>query len=583
MKLKNLMLPAIANLVFYSATLAFAAEEAKPVPSPQKQPAEAKATAPAVEAPTIRLKVPVFSPDFAAFPVAKVNDEKITMADMTKALGSLHEEMTEGKAARKKDFAELLKRLINSQLIIQEGRNMGLDQLEEIKAAIAGFEKKNLREALLKDAVKDIQVPAKDLEKAYREQTREWRLKSLVFKQEADAKTMEKELKAGKKFDALFDKAIKDGTATEGGKASEFIARENIHPVMLKMLTPMKDGAVSSVLPLENGFLVFRVEGNRSKDDPAVKDKVHQELLTKVRLKGLEDFRDGLIKKYVKKNKKLIDKLDFEAKKPGFESFLTDKRAIAEVKGEAPVTVADLAEAVKAKFFHGVEQAASSKKVNKAKEELILQILGTRVLEKEARVRKLDKDEAFRAKVKAYADSLVFGTFVDKVVKPEIVLKDEELQSYYDEHGKEFTSEEKFKLDAITFNSTAEAEAAVDKLRKGMDFKWYKENAEGRITEDKAIHHLFEGDPILKADLPESFQKALTGAASGEFRVVAGPAESYAVFVQEVSPAQTLPFAAVAGDIRRKLFFDKLNGGIESWAEKLRNASDVTIYADFAQ
>lgn len=583
MKLKSLSLLAIAGVVYCGLASAHATEGAKTAQKPEQQQAAAKGATPALEAPSLNLKVPIFSPQFAQFPVAMVNDEKITLEELTKSLGSVHEDMTEGKTARKKDFADLLKRLINSQLIIQEGRNMGLDQLEEVKKAVDSFRKKLLRETLLKEQVKDVKVPEKDLEKAYREETREWQLKSIIFEKEADAKAMEKGLKGGKKFDALFDAAIKAGSAKEGGKASEFITRENIHPVMLKMLLPMKEGQVSDVLPLEKGFLVFRVEGMKSKDDPAVKEKVHQDLLTKARLKTLENFRDGLIKKYAKKNKKLIDKLDFEAKKPGFESFLTDKRAIVEIKGEAPVTVADLAEAIKAKFFHGVEQATKSKKVNKSKEELILQILETRVIEKEARERKLDKDEALRAKVKSYENSLVFGTFVDKVIKPEIKLTDDELQAYYREHAKEFTSEAKYKLDAITFKTAAEAEAAVEKLRQGMDFKWFKANADGHITESEAVHNLFEGDFVLASDMPESFQKTLTGAVTGDYRVVAGPTESYAVYVQEVSPLQTLPFSVVEGDIRKAIFFKKLNADVESWAEKLRNASDVTIYADFGQ
>jgi len=584
MKLKSLSLLAIAGVVYCGLASAHAAEGAKPAQKPpEQQQGTAKGATPALEAPSINLRVPIFSPQFAQFPVAMVNDEKITMEELTKSLGSVHEDMTEGKTARKKDFADLLKRLVNSQLIIQEGRNMGLDQLEEVKKAVDSFRKKLLRETLLKEQVKDVKVPEKDLEKAYREETREWQLKSIIFEKEADAKAMEKGLKGGKKFDALYDAAIKAGSAKEGGKAGEFITRENIHPVMLKMLLPMKEGQVSDVLPLDKGFLVFRVEGMKSKDDPAVKEKVHQDLLTKARLKTLESFRDGLIKKYAKKNKKLIDKLDFEAKKPGFESFLKDTRAIVEIKGEKPVTVADLAEAIKAKFFHGVEQATKSKKVNKSKEELILQLLETRVIEKEARERKLDKDEALRAKVKSYENSLVFGTFVDKVIKPEIKLTDDELQAYYREHAKEFTSEAKYKLDAITFKTAAEAEAAVEKLRQGMDFKWFKANADGHITESEEVHNLFEGDFVFASDMPESFQKTLTGAVTGDYRVVAGPTESYAVYVQEVSPLQTLPFSVVEGDIRKAIFFKKLNADVESWAEKLRNASDVTIYADFGQ
>lgn len=555
-----------------------------PVPAPATDvPATAKEEkAPKAEDVTIRLNAPIFSPYFAKVPLAMVNDEPITMEELKKTLGTIHEGMTAESSVHRKNFPVLLKRLVNSLLIIQEARSMELDKLEEIKTSLDDYAKKTLRDQLLKAQVKDVKADGKSVDKAYKERISEWRLKSLIVDKLDDVKAMETALKGGRKFDDLYDKAIKDGIAKEGGKSDSFIPRDVIAPSMLATLEKMKTGEVSKPLALDKGYLIYRLEEKHYKEDANIKDQVQQELDAKARLKALEAFQKALIKKYVTE-KKLFNKLDFENKKVKFESFLKDKRVVAEVKGEKPVTVAALAEAVAAKFYHGVERAIEGKKVNKEKRAIMDELLGTIVFDKEARARKIDESEEYRNKVRAYSNSLLFGTFVNKVVRPEITVTKDELQSYYKEHAKEYSTVDFYRLDAIAFDTPQKAEEAVDKLRKGMDFKWYKANAEGRESISKAYHDIFTGDPIARPNLPEPMQKAISGAATGDFKVFLDGKLSYAISITELQPARTKTYAEVEEVIKEAVFYEKLNQGIENWANKLRSSSEVTIYADFVQ
>lgn len=528
----------------------------------------------------VTMKVPLFSEDFSQFPLAKVNDEKITLDDFNNALTTLHAGMGEGKRAAKQDYVEILNRLINSQLIIQEAKNMGLDQQPEVKEAIDSYSKKLLRETLLKQHVKDLKPDEKEVAKVYKQNTEEWKLKSLEFKNNNDAQQFEKEIKAGKDFGALYGKTLKDGVA-EGSKEDSYVKRANIHPEILKILVGMKIGSVSPVVTLQKGFLVFKLEDVRYVEDAKVKEQVQQAIISNARLKALEAYRDALIKKYVKQHTKLINSLDFEAKKPGFESMQKDKRVVADIQGEKSLTVADLAEAITGKFYHGVEIAIKEKRVNRSKQELLLDILSNRVIEKEALARGVDRTDEYKKKVKDYAKGLIFGTFIEKVIKPDIKLKDEELKAYYKEHLHQYTYPEMYKIDAIVFSTNKDAEAAIDKLRKGMDFKWFKSNAEGRLEEGVRPKLDFLGNTILKAELPGDLQKALTGVTSGEYRLYARDNEYYVLYVQDVVPSREQPFSEVEGTIMKEVFSKKLNESVESWAKKLREASDVKIYAEF--
>jgi hypothetical protein len=65
--------------------------------------------------------------------VATVNGEPITLDEFKRHVLSLHRE-TEGKeTASRKESSGLLERMIDLKLIIQEGRNIGLDALPEVE------------------------------------------------------------------------------------------------------------------------------------------------------------------------------------------------------------------------------------------------------------------------------------------------------------------------------------------------------------------------------------------------------------------------------------------------------------------
>lgn len=569
-----------AGLVAGLTVAASADQQPAAVKMEQQKAAGAASPAAALEEILVTLKAPLFSPEFAAFPVVSVNDEIITLADLNESLSLVHEGMGEGSMGKKKNFSEVLDRLINSKLIIQEAQNMGLDQLAEVKDLLDANTRKMLRETLMTQHIKDLKPSEAEIEKEYKSKIVEWKLTSLVFKEEAQAKKAADQLKKGKAFDAIYASSTKDKLA-EGTKDEAYLNSSSFSPGIVKILTGLKAGSTTPVIPLEKGFLIFKIADVKYNEDPRMKEKVRQDVLTAARLKALKSYRDELIKKHVKEDKKLLAALDFEAKTPGFEKLHKDTRVIAEIKGLKPVTVADLAEAIREKFFHGVDVAIKDKKVNKAKEELLLKLYSDKVLEKEALVKGVDKSEEIVRKMKEYRTSVLFGAFVEKVVQPEVHLSVNELEEYYKEHISEFTYPEMFRIEAIVFASAKDAESAIDKLRKGMDYKWFKSNAEGRFLGSPKLN--FDGNLIVKSQLPEGVQKTLTGVKTGEYRQYEQDGEYYVLNVLEEIPSREQPMKEVEEVIRKTVFFSKLNKSVETWASKLREASEIRMYADFGK
>ena len=551
------------------------------VPGEEKKKAEA-------EGPMITMKdgssIPLFSPKFAKTPIAAVNDENIVVEDLMGAIGSMHEDMLEQTTTKRKNYSELLNRLITSKLMAQEARNMELDQLKEVRSLVNDFEKTTLREQLITPMVKDLKADEKEVEKIYREQVREWKIKSIRFKKAADAKKMAQELKAGKSFDKLVEKAVKAGLA-EGSTEAVFQPAQGLDPRIVRAVAVLKVGSVSPVIKLESGFALVSLEEVRFPEDPEARKQAETAALTKARKKVLDSYRNLLVKKYVKMNTQLFNKLDFEAPKPGFKKLLEDKRVIAEITGEKPITVGELADTIQGRFFHGVTRAIQEKEVNKLKSELLEVLLQRRVFEKEARVQGIDKTDEYLDTVRRYKESVYFGIFLEKVIKKDVTVNEAELTAYYNEHKKEYTYPEMIRMNGLTFTKLETAQAAIDKLKQGVDFKWLKETAEGQVVASDEENLLkFDGKLVATTSMPVDLRKILTGVQSGDFRVYPAAANHYyALHIMEVIPPREKPYLEVRNEIGKVVYEENLKKTMEEWAKKLREASEIKTYVDFGE
>ena len=355
--------------------------------------------------------------------VATVNGDPITLEevdrDVARAAG----------ASR----SEVLRRLINASLVIQEAKRIGLDELPEIRKMVDAFASVTLREELMEKRVKDTKVDEKEVEKLYRDSIKEWKVSSLLFEKEDAAKKMAEKIKAGKNFDELSKQYIAEGKA-KGGERGEWLKVKEISPQIVDAVSKMKAGSVSPIIPIKLGYVILRLEDVRYTENPEAMKEAKEEALKRKKVQVLKDYNNALIKKYAKVNQDVLKRIDYESKNPGFEALLKDKRVVAEIAGENPITIGELTQHLKMQFFHGVENAIESKKLNSKKVSALEEMIYKRVFRKEALRLGLDKTAGYENKVKEYENAVLFGAFVNKVIVPDIKLKEEEMKAYYSEH-----------------------------------------------------------------------------------------------------------------------------------------------------
>jgi hypothetical protein len=326
-------------------------------------------------------------------------------------------------------------------------------------------------------------------------------------------------------------------------------------------------------------FTILKLEEIGYPEDAEARAMARQKATEIKRAAMVKDYFKAMKKRYATVDAKLLAKLDFEAAKPGFKKLLNDKRVVARVKGEKPITVANLADEISAKFYHGIDQAIREKKVNDRKETTLDEMLYNRIFRAEALKEGIDRTDAYKNSVREYKNSILFGRFVEKVVVPEVQITEGEVADYYQEHKAEFTAPAMIKLKSLTFSKKESADAALEKLRKGTDFAWLKANAEGQATENSGPIPEFDGSTLLTKNLPDAVREAVDGANAGDFRLHGTPDGFYYVLaVVDLIPAKPSPLEAERKAIVKKLFGEKMNKAVEEWGNKLKKAYSVDIY-----
>jgi parvulin-like peptidyl-prolyl isomerase len=527
------------------------------------------------------VRAALFSPDSAECPVANVAGDVIVLRELAGALEAGHLSMRRGVATGKQpqmDFTPALDRLITTRLIVLEAREMRLDSTDEFKADVASYKASRQRSMLQAIAAKDVKPDPAEVERRYRDAVREWKLKSILLEKEADAKAFEAAMKAGGSFDALAKKFVAEKKA-KGALKSEFVPPKHMLPEILTAVQQAKPGVPTNPLKISSGWVVLRVDGSRvPPNDQAARAAARAESLERAQLEAVRRFYRGLVKKYATVDVALLKSLDFEANgEKGFEALLQDQRPVVRIQGEQPITVGDLTREVSMKFFHGLKSPIEQKRVNLGKDEAFEKLLGKRVFAKEAAVRKIEARVDYRRDVAEYERAMVFSTFLDRVIRPEVKISEAEAMKYYEAHKAEFTSPQMYKLEGIGFATSPEAQAALDKLKAGTDFSWMRTTAPGQLTAEKRSL-VFDGATVSASTLPKEMVKALTGTTAGSYRLYAHrDGEVYVLRVADQVPPASQPYPEAREEIAKRMFNDKLMQGMLDYAAKLRKAQRVDV------
>lgn len=548
-----------------------------PATAPAPAPGGAAGTFAYITRDGTSVKVPLFSEKSDETAIARVEQETIMLSDLTRVLAAAHGAMGSSTSkAGKQDPSDILERLIEVRLVVTEARQMGIEELPEVKKAVADFETATGLELLKERVTAGVKSDPAEVTRAYRNAVREWKVKSVLFGGELEAKQHGPKLKAPKAFDAVAKQLVAEKKA-KGRAEGGYLPRDAMLPAVSAALEKLKVGEVSAPVKVPDGFAVMQLMEIRYPEDAKAKAEAEQASLGARKVKALAEYYAGLVKKYAKVDQTALKALDYHAQKPGLEALRKDQRVLAQIEGGKPITVGELTEEIMSGFFHGVDRAVKEKKINPKKAEIFDGLLARRVVPLQVAAEKIPETAEFKRRVADFRIGILFSKFVEKAVVPTVKAGEAEARKYHAAHRKEFMYPTFYKVESLAFSNVKDAEGAVHKLRSGTDFKWLNANAEGQIPAAK--RKLAIEGTLAATALPKGIAGALAGAKKGDYRLHAGPeSQYYAIRVVDVIGAKERPFEEVREEIAQKLHNEGITNGVKRWVAIIRKARKVEVF-----
>jgi hypothetical protein len=515
--------------------------------------------------------------------VAVVNGEPISLAEVERQLATLHMQSAaaDGTAPARQDPSALLDRMITAKLIAQEARSAGFDEEPEFRAALDDVKRSIVRDILVARETASLKPDAAAVEQAYKELVREYTMGSVFFASEKDAKEFETKIKAGADFFKTA-KAARDAGKAKGPETAQKHKQSDMLPGVARLLSMLKPGQTGPIMQSKNEWAIIHLVSVSYPDDPNARLVAQEKALESKREAAIERYAASLRAKYAKVDEKLLTSLDFE-KKEALDTLGKDTRTLATIKGDAPVTVADLAKGMERRYFHGVEKAANdpSKHINTEKEPVLDDVINRRVIVLEGKAAKIEESREYKDRLQRAEEQMLFDQYVKRAILPEVKVVEADIEAYYAKHQKDYTAPEMVQLETLDFAGRADAQEAFARLQKGADWNWLKSNAPGLVTPKQAAELDFPKGLVAMAALPGGVQKTLKGARPGDYRFYEASANGpYQVLVvRDLRASQVQKLEAVRKPIADKVYAEKLAQTVEKTAAEVRKASEVKVYA----
>jgi peptidyl-prolyl cis-trans isomerase C len=245
-------------------------------PALAQQPQEKPAAKPATQKPAAKtaaqpLKDPV---------VAKVNGKSVHLSELEIAQQSLPQQYR--NMPLQAVFPALLDRVVDSKLVVQEGKKKKLTDDPDFKKRMAFVEEQVLQDFWIQREIA-LQVTLEALRKRYDERLKsmpaeeEVRARHILVATEDEAKALIAEIKKGAAFDKLAkEKSTDKASGAEGGDLGWFKKSDMVKEFADAAFALKKGDMTDEPVKTQFGYHVIKIEDRRKAPPPAFEEMVEQ-------------------------------------------------------------------------------------------------------------------------------------------------------------------------------------------------------------------------------------------------------------------------------------------------------------------
>lgn len=203
-------------------------------------------------------------------------------------------------------------------------------------------------------------------------------------------------------------------------------------------------------------------------------------------------------------------------------------------------------------------------------------LITRKLLLREAKKEKIDKDKEFQEKLDEIKDQLLMETLLKKKLVLEGSVTDEDLKKYYEAHKEEFKKEGEISTRQILVKTEDEAKQVLQKVQKGEDFaelaRRYSIDPSAKASGGEIGFHA-KGSLVPEYEAA-AFKLKKVGQVSGIVKTQFG---YHIIKLEGQKPPSYVPFEEVKDFIKQKLGQEKQKELFEKYVADLKKSTKITV------
>lgn len=525
--------------------------------------------------------------------IAVVNGDPISLTELENQLKMARRQFFVSYDEELKIRRILIDTLVIQQLLVQEAYKKNIDESEEVARIALSNKEKFLLDVLFEQVVDDDFRPSNaKLQDAFDQLEHKFRASHILVSERSEAEALIDSLEAGAPFGRLaFEHSQDKRSARDQGDLGYFIWGQ-MDEEFQKAVSRLSPNEISSPVKSRFGWHIIKLTEKVSNSDRTTLAKMKyglaQDIISRSRSKAVEDYFERLREKYpvnvekrtveflINKREDLYPPLILERLPRGdfdLDQLDRDEKAL-------PLASWDGGQMSIGEYLLAIRNVPLEQRPDfDAYDELALLIFRLKfneILGLEARRLGLENSAEFKSKMKRFRELTMAEIMKDSLPQPAPPDEDQ-LLDYYNTNINEFTSPEKIHVFEILVSDINQARNLRKQIRGLNKLK----QVASELTE-RGGKRTTRGDLglIERRWFPEVFEAAQNVAIGG----MGGPVETlgkWSVFyVVDKLAEDVQSYDQVRGRILSNLSKGLRQDAFATWAENVKQVSDITIYDD---
>jgi parvulin-like peptidyl-prolyl isomerase len=292
-----------------------------------------------------------------------------------------------------------------------------------------------------------------------------------------------------------------------------------------------------------------------------VKGRIEKEFRKQKEKERSDEYLKHLREKVnTKIDKELLSAINLEGGRDEIENWSKDKRPLAEVNG-AVLTVQDFITLITPSFKGSGES-------------IINAWIDRKAIDIEALSRHYERNPDLTKMVYHYENQLLKNAFIKKIIIPQIVVTDKDLEEYHSTHQKNFVKPVHYKIQQITAKTEEGAHEILDSLQKGADFSWLAK----RKSADSASFNGGEAGWFTKEELPKPVREIIDTLQVGDVSPVIKNNSSYGIIkLQEKTGEEIEELRKVKNAVYKAYMSEQVNNLMDKYVNQLKTDAQIKI------